>query len=37
MFNRFRTVSRPSRYSWLPALDLSNPRIAAVLFGFGAR
>lgn len=35
MFNRlFGKRRRPAHYQWKPALDLSNPRVAAALSTF---
>lgn len=35
MFSLFRRKARKSAYTWKPALDLTDPRIAAVLLAFG--
>ena len=35
MFSLFRRKARKSSYTWKPALDLTDPRVAAVLLAFG--
>lgn len=35
MFSFLRRRIRKSTYTWKPALDLTDPRIAATLFTFG--
>lgn len=35
MFSLFRRKARKSTYTWKPALDLTDPRVAAVLLAFG--
>ena len=35
MFSLFRRKARKSDYAWKPALDLTEPRVAAILLAFG--
>lgn len=35
MFSFFRRKPRSTAYAWKPALDLTDPRVAAILKTFG--
>ena len=35
MMSIFRRKARPTPYAWKPALDLTDPRVAAILRTFG--
>ena len=35
MFSFFRRKARPTPYAWKPAVDLTDPRVAAILRTFG--
>lgn len=35
MISLFRRMTRKSTYTWKPALDLTDPRVSAILKTFG--